>query len=381
MIQDVHERKKAEEDLRRHEQMLNNILSFSPQGIAYFENGRLVWTNQAMEEIFREPKDISHRRRRADDFYASEQEYQRVRGIFFHGLADGSPVSSEAKFRRYDGTIFEGDIKIAALDPSDPRRGTIAAISDISDRKKAERTLRERSEALARSNSDLEQFAYVAAHDLREPLLAVAAYLKVLERSCRGRLGAEGEKIITKALDVTCRMDALIQTLLAYSRLVTAAQPARQTDCMDILDAALSNLKPAIEESHARITHDELPTVFGNPALLVQLFQNLIANAIKFRGAQPPRIRVGVARKEDEWHFWVSDNGIGIEPPHFERIFLLFQRLHTGSDYLGTGIGLANCRKIVERHGGRIWVESKVGVGSTFFFTIPDKTGGGQLLP
>lgn len=372
MIQDIHERKKTDEALRKHEQMLGNILSCSPQGISYFENGRLMWCNQAMRDMFRIWRDEEYLGKRPKEFYASDEEYLRVRAMFFQTVAQGKPVEADAKFKRKDDIVFDGHIKIGALDQSEPKKGTIVAISDISDRKRAERALRERTEALARSNKDLEQFAYVAAHDLREPLVAVAAYLKVLERRCGNRIDPEAQSIIKSAMDATMRLDTLIQTLLAYSRVVGDVQSFHPTDCTAVLETVLSNLKSIVEETGTVVTCDSLPTVVGNPSLLVQLFQNLLANAIKFRGEEPPEVHVGATKTEDEWTFSVKDNGIGIEPPYFDRIFLLFQRLHSGPEYAGSGIGLANCRKIVERHGGRIWVESTPGKGSTFFFTIPD---------
>lgn len=249
----------------------------------------------------------------------------------------------------------------------------MSMIRDVSDYKLVEEELRHRTEELEKSNKDLEQFAYVAAHDLREPLLAVAAYLKLLERRYAGRLEHEAEKYIAGALNSTIRMDALIQSLLSYSRLGTSEKCFEQTDCARILDTAIANLQLVMNESGATVTSDPLPTVMANSSQLLQLFQNLLSNAIKFAGEKPPEIHVGAVRNDDEWKYFVKDNGIGIEPPYFDRIFLLFQRIRNRPEYPGTGIGLANCRRIVEHHGGRIWVQSTPGKGSTFFFTIPDR--------
>ena len=245
-------------------------------------------------------------------------------------------------------------------------------VSNISDRKQTEEMLRAKTEALELSNRGLEEFAYVAAHDLREPLVGIAAYLKVLDRRYKGRLDPDAHKLVSRALDITLRMDSLVHSLLAYSRLGTGARSLQPTDCNEALDCALSNLRSAIEESGAKVTRDPLPTVMGDPALMVRLFQNLVSNAIKFASERPLEIHIGAAREESNWKVYVRDNGIGIEPPHFDRIFRIFQRLEASPERAGTGIGLASCKKIVEHHGGRIWVESEPEKGSIFFFTVPE---------
>ncbi|MFC1834420.1 ATP-binding protein [Thermodesulfobacteriota bacterium] len=244
---------------------------------------------------------------------------------------------------------------------------------EVRERQRTEAILRSRTEELERTNKDMEQFAYVVAHDLREPLLAVASYLRLLQRTHERKLEGDVERFISGALDSTLWMDSLVQNLLAYSRLGTADQPEEPTDCNVALSRALANLKTAIEEAKATVTSDRLPTVVSQPSHLVQLFQNLLSNAIKFGGDRRPVVHVGVERKEHEWCLFVRDNGIGIDPKHFDRIFLIFQRLHGKTDCSGTGIGLANCRKLVESLGGQIWVESGLGKGSTFLFTIPKK--------
>ena len=253
--------------------------------------------------------------------------------------------------------------------------GYVGITRDISERRRAEELLRDRTEALERSNQDLEQFAYVAAHDLREPLISVAAYLKLLERRCAKNLDADAHKFLSRAIETTLRMDAVIQSLLAYSRIGSDDRSLEPTDCEAVLKNALSNLHSAIKESEATETSDALPTVMADTSQMLQLFQNLLSNAIRYRGDEPLKIHVSCAQGIGEFQFSVKDNGIGIEPPYFERIFRIFQRIQSGSVGSGTGIGLANCKKIVECHGGRIWVESEPGKGSTFFFTIPERVG------
>ena len=226
---------------------------------------------------------------------------------------------------------------------------------------------------LARSNAELEQFAYVATHDLQEPLRAVASCVQLLQKRYEGQLDERAQEFITHAVDGTKRMQTLINDLLAYSRISTDAQVFASTNCEMVLKEALANLVVAISESGAVVTQDALPTVSGDATQLTQLFQNLIGNALKFREERPPQIHIGAVRDNGDWRFSVADNGIGMEPQYFERVFLVFQRLHTRKEYQGTGIGLAICKKVVERHGGRIWAESEPGQGATFCFTIPEK--------
>jgi PAS domain S-box-containing protein len=248
--------------------------------------------------------------------------------------------------------------------------GACGAIMDISERKQAQEALEQSALELKRSNEELQQFAYVASHDLQEPLRMVTSYLQLLEQRYKDRLDEDASEFIGFAVDGASRMKALINDLLAYSRVQTR-QKVTTFEMQSALDRALNNLQLRIEESGAVITHDELPKIKGDEHQFVQLFQNLIGNAIKFRGERTPEIHIGVNKDRREWRFCVRDNGIGIEKQYAERIFIIFQRLHTQGKYPGTGIGLAICKKVVERHGGRIWVESQPGEGSTFYFTVP----------
>jgi signal transduction histidine kinase len=250
---------------------------------------------------------------------------------------------------------------------------------EVGERERAEAAQAELAKELARSNTELEQLAYVASHDLQEPLRMVSSYMQLLKKKYHGQLDAEAHEFIEFAVDGANRMQALINDLLAYSRVGMAAIRLQPAASAKALDAALSALRLAIAESGARIEQGDLPEVVGDVAQLTQLFQNLIANAIKFRGEKPLQIVVSAEPEDGFWRFSVQDNGIGIAPEYHERIFVMFQRLHRRSEYLGTGIGLAVCKKIVERHGGRIWVESDAGQGATFKFTLPMLEAAGQI--
>ncbi|WP_414566214.1 MULTISPECIES: ATP-binding protein [unclassified Anabaena] len=230
---------------------------------------------------------------------------------------------------------------------------------------------------LERSNAELKKFAYVASHDLQEPLNQVANYVQLLEMRYEAELDEDAKEFITYAVEGVSLMQTLIDDVLVYSKVDTQAIAFQLTEVETPLERALSNLRQRILETGATVTHDPLPTVMAGSTQLMQLFQNLIANAIKFRSDEPPQIHIGAERLEDEWLFWVKDNGIGLDPQFSDRIFVIFQRLHTRDEYPGTGMGLAICKKIIECHRGRIWVESQLGEGATFYFTIP--VGGRDL--
>jgi PAS domain S-box-containing protein len=274
---------------------------------------------------------------------------------------------------RKDGREFPLELTLSTWTSAEGRYyGGI--IRDITERQRAEQDLRHTAAELARSNAELAQFAYVASHDLQEPLRAVAGCVQLLQQRYRPQLDAHAHQLIAHAVAGATRMHTLIQDLLAYSQVGTRGASLQPTACAAVLQDVLADLEVSIRESGAVVTAAPLPTVWADPAQLRQVFQNLIGNALKFRGEEPPRIHIGVERQGGEWVLAVGDNGIGIDPQYFERIFQVFQRLHNQRKFTGSGIGLAICKKIVERHGGRIWVTSEPGKGSTFSFTIADQS-------
>ena len=273
---------------------------------------------------------------------------------------------------RKDGKGIEVSVTISPIrDSSGAIVGVSKVAHDISERKRAEQRLADKVEELARSNRDLEQFAYAASHDLQEPLRMVASYTQLLAERYGGKLDENADKFLGYAREGALRMQVLIRDLLTFSRVVQAGVPRKNVDCDVALEEALQSLTAAIEESGAVVTHTALPNIWADQTQIAQVFQNLIGNAIKFHNGAPPQCAVSAEKSGCNWLFSVSDKGIGIAPEYAENIFVVFQRLHARSEYPGNGIGLAICKKIVEHYGGTIWVESKVGQGSTFKFTLP----------
>lgn len=246
---------------------------------------------------------------------------------------------------------------------------------EITERKRMEEELKQMADELARSNADLKQFAFVASHDLQEPLHVISGYLKLLTRRYKGKLDAKADDFIDSAVDGVKRMQVLIKNLLEYSQVGIKNKDFKPADCSLVVGLAVANLQRTIEKSGAVVTYSSLPTVIADFSQMSRLFQNLIVNSIKFRGKETPEVHVSAELKGNEWVFSVKYNGIGMDTKNAERIFVIFQRLHTREEYPGTGMGLAICKRIVERHGGHIWVESTLGNGSTFYFTIPFSEG------
>jgi PAS domain S-box-containing protein len=376
-IRDISVRKNAEKHLAQMESRYRGLLEAAPDAMVVVNQaGEIVLLNMQAEKQFGYRRD--------------ELLGQMVKNIVPEGfaerlIADGTRSAAEAlaqqigtgielSAQRKDGSDFPIEIMLSPLKTSE---GTLitAAIRDISLRKKAEKHLLQKVEELNRSNEELAQFAYVASHDLQEPLRMVASYTQLLAKRYKGRLDAEADEFIAFAVDGSSRMQNLIQDLLAYSRVGTNEDVVGEISSENALKEALTNLKVTTDESGALVTHGLLPDIIMDNSQLVQVFQNLIGNAIKYRTAEIPTAHVSAARGAGgEWVFSVRDNGMGIDPRHFEKIFIIFQRLHGREEFSGTGIGLAICKKIVELHGGKIWVESQPGKGSTFSFAVPRGT-------
>jgi PAS domain S-box-containing protein len=286
-------------------------------------------------------------------------------------IKQGEPWQGECLLQHSSGSLFPAWVNISGVkDEIGAVTHFIVEFSDISAYREAQEALSKRTEELARSNKELEQFAYVASHDLQEPLRMVASFTQLLSRRYKGKLDADADEFIHYAVDGATRMQTLINDLLAYSRIGSRTKPFESVNLNSVLQRALANLHVAIEESQAKIDYGELPNTQGDITQLTQLFQNLIGNAVKFRGESPPEIGIKLSDADKHWRIEVSDNGIGIAPEFFDRIFVIFQRLHNKEDYPGTGIGLSICKKIVERHGGHIEVKSERGLGAAFIFTL-----------
>ena len=377
VYEDITARRNAEEALRQSEERFRRTFELASSGLAHVGlDGRFLRVNKRLCEIFGYSeaelcaltvRDLSH----PEDRELADGPRARV----IAGEIDSARL--EKRYFRKDGKLLWVAIAIAMERDAQGRPlYAISVLDDITERKQAEAALREAHEDLKRSNSELEQFAYVASHDLQEPLRMVSSYTQLLGRRYAGKLDADAAEFMGYIVDGAARMKQLIEDLLAYSRVGMRAKESRPVALSAALGRALANLKVAMEEAGASVTHDALPSVPGDEVQIAQVFQNLIGNALKFRSRAAPRIHVGVSESESQFEIAVRDNGIGIEPQYFERIFMLFQRLHDKGEYPGTGIGLAIVRKVIERHGGQIRVESKPGDGSAFIFTLPKQERG-----
>lgn len=319
-----------------------------------------VLTGRSKEELIGQHQRILHPQTETGDQFSETFKKHR---------SDAEGKILETQVITKDGIIKDVEIRASIINLGG-RKVLQGAFRDISERKIAEKKLGYAMEELARSNAELQQFAYVASHDLQEPLRMVASFSQLLGKRYKDHLGQDADEFIGFIVDGANRMQRLINDLLSYSRVGTRGKPFQSIDFSVILGQVLVNLGPLIEENGAIITNGDLPVLMADETQISQLFQNLISNAIKFRSAERPVIHITARKEPDEWVFSVCDNGIGISPEYHERIFVIFQRLHAREEYQGTGIGLAICKRIVERHGGRIWVESEPGKGSKFFFTI-----------
>ena len=372
-IRNISVRKAAETHLSQMEGRYRGLLEAAPDAMVVVnQSGEIVLLNVQAEKQFGYRRDellgqkvtniipIGFAERLiADDLRSAEDASAQQIGTGIELVAE-----------RRDGTEFPIEIMLSPLISAE---GTLvtAAIRDISVRKKAAVVLQQKVDELKRSNEELGQFAYIASHDLQEPLRMVASYTQLLSRRYKGKLDADADEFIAFAVDGASRMQRLIQDLLAFSRVGSKGRDLLETSSEDALEQALVNLRGAIESSSAVVTHDPLPAVLADEMQLIQLFQNLVGNAIKYHKPGVPHVHVSAAKNGgNHWDFSIKDDGLGIDPQYFERIFGMFQRLHKRDEFAGTGIGLAICKKIVERHGGSISVESQLGHGSTFHFAL-----------
>ncbi|HUF82160.1 MAG TPA: PAS domain S-box protein [Burkholderiales bacterium] len=377
-IRDISVRKAAEQHLAQMEGRYRGLLEAAPDAMVVVNPaGEIVLLNLQVEKQF------GYRR---DELIGQQVKNIIPKGFAERLIADGTRTEEDALAqqigmgiellgRRKDGSEFPIELMLSPLGSAEGILVT-AAIRDISVRKNLERVLAEKVEELSRSNQELGQFAYVASHDLQEPLRMVASYTQLLSKRYTGKLDADADEFIAFAVDGASRMQRLIQDLLAYSRIGTKGSKLLDTSSEDALHQALTNLRSAIKEGGAVVTHDPLPSVLADETQLTQLFQNLVGNAIKYQNSGAPRVHISADLDDrKKWIFSVKDNGLGIDSQYFERIFGMFQRLHGREEFAGTGIGLAICKKIVERHGGSISVESQAGQGSTFRFSMSQSEG------
>lgn len=367
---DITERKKAENELAESELVFRKVWENSFDGMRLINNkGVMIKVNDAFcSMVGMEREELEGEL--FTKIYRSSHEELLKKAIT--RIQTGTTVPRYAeKFDLWNGKIiwFEVSNNLLNIPHSSPI--LLSIFRDISQRKLVEDRLNRTIKKLEESNRELEQFAYVASHDLQEPLRMVSNYTQLLSKRYQSKLDETGREFINFAVNGAMRMQSLIKDLLAYSRVTTKARPFEHTDCNEVLKEVLLDLKFTIEESKAVITSGNLPAIMADPTQIRQLLQNLLSNSLKFRTEKPPEISISAESRETEWLFKITDNGIGIDPQYFERIFMLFQRLHDSGTYPGTGIGLAICKKIVERHGGRMYVESEPGRGTIFYFTIP----------
>lgn len=304
----------------------------------------------------------------SDYFTEPQKAREGYEKVFHDGFVRDYPLEVKNKNGNTTPVLYNASVY---RDESGEVIGVFAAARDITELKEAEDDLKLKLNELSRSNAELEQFAYVSSHDLQEPLRMIASYLQLLERKYKGKLDDKADKYIHFSVDGATRMQNLINDLLDFSRVTTQAKELHPTELEPIFKEVLSNLEVSINKNKAIISHDSLPVVMADKIQIAQVFQNLINNAIKFHSEDLPKINISVKKEKNHWLFAVKDNGIGINPTHSDKIFEVFKRLNKKRDYPGTGIGLAICKKIVERHGGRIWVESELGKCSIFYFTLP----------
>ena len=363
------ERKAYEEELALHDRSINSATNGILIADARQPDMPTVYCNAAVEKITGyATAEVLGRNCR---FLQGTDHQQPGLDAIRRAIREGTEAKAELRNYRKDGSLFWNELYIAPVKDQQGRLTHFIGIqTDITQRKHQETELAHKTRELAQSNAELQQFAYVASHDLQEPLRMVASYTRLLGKRYQGKLDQDADEFIGYAVDGATRMQRLIRDLLEYSRVGSENKSFERTDCEVVLRQVLDNLSASVRERRAEVTHDPLPTVHANPTHLTQVFQNLIGNALKFQGDAPAKIHVGAKTVPDGWEFSIRDNGVGIPADQLGRIFSIFQRLHGQSEYPGTGIGLAICKRIVEKYGGSIRVESELGKGSIFYFTL-----------
>ncbi len=376
LVEDVSDARHAAQALKESEQRYRTLVETMNEGVMIRnEKERITYVNERLCRMLGLSRDamLNHS---SIEFLDEENQMilKREREKRLQGFYEPYELTWAARDGRRIITIMSPR---PIYDDAGMFKGSFVIITDITSRKNAEDALAGQARELERSNAELEQFAYAASHDMQEPLRMIASYVQLLARRYKEKIDQDADDFITYAVDGCKRMQTMINDLLAYSRVGRVNSETQSTDCEKILDWALENLGTVLEENQATVTHDALPTLVVSTSLLGLLFQNLIGNAVKFRGEAAPVIHISAEPVDDAWLFSVRDNGIGFDSQYADRIFVIFQRLHGVGAYPGTGIGLAVCKKIVEYHGGKIWAESEPDKGTTFYFTIP-LTGGKQ---
>jgi PAS domain S-box-containing protein len=354
--------------------LYRNLIEEMGEGVATLTNdGTIFYSNARLADMLQVPLERITGQRLST--YILPEDLGLYSAIFEKAFETSS--KGEINLQSVDGTIIPVHISINTLTDLN---GVYVVITDLSEQKHheelklAQEQLEKSFTEVKRSNYELQRFAYVAAHDLQEPLRMVNIFSQLLEQKYKDNLDDKADEYIGFIVDGAHHMKELIDDLLAYSRITTHAKELEPVNLEKVLNTVLSNLSVSIKENNVKIHHDPLPTLLADPTQIGQVFQNILANAIKFQGEDEPVIEINTKMDDDEWIFTFKDNGIGIDPEHQEQIFGVFSRLHTREEFPGTGIGLSICQKIINRHGGRLWVESELNKGSTFYFTLPLRT-------
>lgn len=377
---DVTDRRLAQQEMERIQRRFSELFNFSPDAMAYCTiDGTLIEVNEAFTTLTGYSREELVQKKQFQDI-SSQKCWDEGNKQLARILATGEPTTYEKEYIRKDKRLIPALVTAFPVVDSNSQKpvavGTI--IKDFTQLKLQQKKLETTSKELLRSNAELEQFACVAAHDLNQPLSTIGLYLQLIVAKKNRQLDEETKKYLASAVKCSQTLAKLIAALLTYSRVGTGDRTLKQTSMEETLETAKNNLREALESSGAGVQSGPLPSVVADPDQIVQLLQNLISNAVKYRSNEAPRICIEAARKNDSWLFSVRDNGCGIKARDLERVFKLFQRANTGENRPGTGIGLAICRRIVERRGGTIWVESAEGQGSVFFFTVPDELPDGD---